>query len=301
MPLKREIEFPSNGLRCRGWVFVPDRGAPAGPAPAIVMAPGFSVVKEMFGLSNYGERFAGAGFVTLLFDFRFLGASDGGPRGRIVSHEQQEDYRNAITWLSLQPEVDPERIGAWGTSYAGGHVLHLAAFDRRIKVAVVQAPTVNPIEQIVHRAGREGLDELRRRLVADRRQRFESGTVNYAKVVGLPGEFAALRAPGAYEAMMREAERAPNWVNQVTLDSLEDYVEYLPTASIERICPTPLLMILAEHDALIPVHLSRAAFERAGEPKELLTLPCGHFDVYEAEPWFSTATNSMVSWLTKHL
>ena len=113
--MRRDIEFPSRGSQCRGWLYVPDASVVKQPAPAIVMAHGFSAVKEMFQLSSYAERFEEAGFVTLVFDFRFLGASDGNPRGQIMSGEQQEDCRNAITWLSLQPEVDADRIGVWGT------------------------------------------------------------------------------------------------------------------------------------------------------------------------------------------
>ena len=299
--MRLDVEFPSRGLKCRGWLYVPDASVAKQPGPAIVMGHGFSAVKEMFQLSAYAKRFEDAGFITLVFDFRFLGASDGSPRGHIISHEQQEDYRNAITWLSLQPEVDAERIGAWGTSYSGGHVLHLAAFDRRIKAVVAQVPTINPVEQIVYRSGKDGLDQLMGMLVADRQQRFEDGAVNYVKIVGLPGEVSALSAPDAYEAMMRSAAGAPNWINQVTLESLENYIEYLPTASIELISPTPLMMVLAEEDSLIPVELARSAFDRAGEPKELHTFPCGHFEVYETEPWFSQAVNSMVGWYAEYL
>ena len=198
--MRREIEFPSKGLNCRGWLYVPDTSVAKQPGPAIVMAHGFSAVKEMFQLSGYAERFEEAGFITLVFDFRFLGASDGNPRGQIIPHEQQEDYRNAITWLSRQPEVDADRIGAWGTSLCGGHVLHLAAFDRRIKVAVAQVPTINPVQQIVHRAGKDGLERLMGMLAEDRKQRFENGTVNYIKIVGLPGEPSVLSSPDAYEA-----------------------------------------------------------------------------------------------------
>ena len=121
------------------------------------------------------------------------------------------------------------------------------------------------------------------------------------KVVGLPSELAALGAPGAYEAMMKYASGAPSWINQLTLESLENYVEYVPTANIELISPTPLLMVLAEHDSLIPVELARAAFDRAGGPKKLQVLPCGHFEVYDTEPWFSDAVSSMVEWYTKYL
>jgi fermentation-respiration switch protein FrsA (DUF1100 family) len=265
------------------------------------MAHGFSAVKEMFRLSAYAERFQKAGFVTLVFDFRFLGASDGEPRGRIVSFDQQADYRNAITWLTQQPGVDPERIGVWGTSYSGGHVLHLAAFDRRIKAVVAQVPTIDPVRQIVHRSGEDGFASLLGQLTADRARRLEDPSVSYIKVVGAPGEVAALGVPDAYEAMMRNAADAPSWVNTLTLDSLENYVEYLPTARIERISPTPLLMVLAEEDSLIPAVLIREAFERAGEPKKLIAYPCGHFDVYEKEPWFTQVVGSMVEWYTTYL
>ena len=60
-------------------------------------------------------------------------------------------------------------------------------------------------------------------------------------------------------------------------------------------------MILAEQDSLIPVELARTAFDRAGEPKELHTFPCGHFEAYETEPWFTKAVSSMADWYTKYL
>lgn len=157
------------------------------------------------------------------------------------------------------------------------------------------------MKQIVHRSGKEGLAKVMEMLAADRSQRFDTGRVNHIKVVGLPGELSVLSAEDAYEAMTRNAVAAPNWINQVTLASIENYVEYVPTASIELISPTPLLMVLAEEDSLIPLELARAAFDRAGEPKKMLVYPCGHFEIYEAEPWFSKAVESMVEWYTKYL
>ena len=87
----------------------------------------------------------------------------------------------------------------------------------------------------------------------------------------------------------------------MTLESLENYVECVPTANIELISPTPLLMVLAEQDSLIPVELARAAFERVGDPKSLQVIPCGHFEIYDTEPWFSKAVGSMVEWYTEYL
>jgi uncharacterized protein len=110
--------------------------------PAIIMAHGFSAVKENY-LANFAEKLEGAGFVAPGFDYRLFGDSEGEPRGHLIPAEQHKDYRNAITWISQRPEVEPERIGIWGSSYSGGHVLYLASFDKRIKAAVSQAPLVN--------------------------------------------------------------------------------------------------------------------------------------------------------------
>ncbi len=91
-----DVEFRSEGTTCRGWWTVPD-GA-AGRVPVIVMAHGFSAVKEM-ALDRFSEAFAGAGLASLVFDYRGLGASDGEPRQDLDPHAQITDYRNAISWV----------------------------------------------------------------------------------------------------------------------------------------------------------------------------------------------------------
>src|SRR5258708_7248277 len=146
--------------------------------PAIIMAHGFSAVKEMY-LDAFAERFVAAGFVTLVFDYRYQGASEGEPRGRIIPAEQHEDYRNAITWVSLRPEVDASRIGVWGSSQSGAHVLHLAAFDKRIKTAVSQVPLVNGMQNAQRLLRADVLAQFIYTLAQDRVQRYTQGAVNY--------------------------------------------------------------------------------------------------------------------------
>jgi dienelactone hydrolase len=88
-------------------------------------------VKE-HGLERFARAFAEAGFVALVHDHRNFGASDGAVRHDIDPWRQIADWRRAISFLESQPEVDATRIGVWGTSYAGGHVLVLGATDRHI-------------------------------------------------------------------------------------------------------------------------------------------------------------------------
>ena len=179
--------------------------------------------------------------------------------------------------------------------------MHLAAFDRRIRAVVAQVPTIDPVEQVIRRSGRDGFDRIMDMLEMDRRLRFDGAPSGVIQVVGREGEPSALGVPEAFEAIIREAQSAPSWVNEVTLESLEDYIQYAPTAAIRWIAPTPLLMIVAENDLLIPSELSREAFARAGEPKSLHVEPCGHFEIYERKPWFSRTSDRMVEWFSKHL
>src|SRR5436853_3311466 len=137
--MRQDIAFSAEGTTLRGWLYVPDSGK--GPFPTIVMAHGFSAVKEMY-LDSFAEAFAQAGLNVLVFDNRNFGASDGEPRQEIDPVAQVRDYRHAITWACGLPEVDPLRIGVWGSSYSGGHVLAVAATDRRVKTAVSQVPLV---------------------------------------------------------------------------------------------------------------------------------------------------------------
>lgn len=298
--MRKDIEFQSEGLQCRGWHYVPDSYALGQKLPTIVMAHGFSGVKEM--LTNYAERFVSAGLAVLLFDYRYLGDGEGEPRGRVLPHTQLDDYRNAISWVSLQTETDPGRIGVWGSSYSGGHVFHLSAFDRRITAAVAQVPNICAWRSIIKTQGVDALRMIQETLAADRTARYQSQAVNYFPVVAPEGEMSVLATPDAYEFFVTKVKgRQGKWINQVTTESIEKMIEYDPTGAIELISPTPLLIVAAEKDTLIPIDQVREVFERVKEPKKLVVVPCGHFDVYYDDPWHEQAVGAAIEWFVEHL
>src|ERR1700684_3850370 len=137
---RRDIEFDAEGVTLRGWFYAAE-GA-SGPAPTVVMAHGFSAVKEMY-LDSFAEVFAAAGLNALVFDTRNFGASGGEPRQEIDPWQQVRDYRHAITWVASRAEIDADRLGVWGSGYSGGHVLVVGAIDRRVKCVVSQVPLVS--------------------------------------------------------------------------------------------------------------------------------------------------------------
>jgi alpha-beta hydrolase superfamily lysophospholipase len=92
--MRTDTEFKTeDGVILRGWHYRPDGGR--GPWPTIVMAHGYSAVKEMY-LDRFAEVFAAAGLAAIVFDNRNFGASDGQPRQEIDPWQQVADYRDAI-------------------------------------------------------------------------------------------------------------------------------------------------------------------------------------------------------------
>ncbi len=143
---RQNIEFKtSDGITLRGWFYSLDNTS-NNKLPTLVLADGFTALKEMT-LDFYAESFTSAlPMNCLIYDHRGFGESDhmpGQPRGELVPNLQISDYSDAITYAATRSEVDPDKIGIWGTSYSGGHVLTVAAIERRVKVVLSQGPCVS--------------------------------------------------------------------------------------------------------------------------------------------------------------
>jgi fermentation-respiration switch protein FrsA (DUF1100 family) len=296
---RRDVRFPSQGLSCAGWYYVPDDLAEGQRRPAIVMAHGWSGVKEM-GLANFAEAFAANGFVVLVFDYRYLGASEGEPRGQIIPAEQRLDYKNAITWVSAQPEVDSQRIGVWGTSFSGGHVMVVAAEDRRVKAVVAHVPAVG-VRSTTLRWLRRGMFRevwsagklLARQLLRPNQ------TLMIPVVSDGPGP-ATLPGKEAWQWKQRSAAWTSTWRNEVTVRSVLAAMRDSVRPAMPRIAPTPLLMVVANRDHYCFTEEQRRAFATAGAPKKLYEVDGGHFDFYDG-PGLSQVLPVEADWFQTHL
>jgi fermentation-respiration switch protein FrsA (DUF1100 family) len=296
--MRRDIEFKSEGLTLRGWLYVPD-GAKK-PVPAVVMAHGFSCLKEMF-LDKYAEVFVKDGLAVLVYDNRNFGDSDGEPRLEVDPMAQVRDYQSAISFAQTLPEVDKNRIGIWGTSYTGGHVLIVAAIDKRVKCVVSQVPVVSGARNI-HRAVREDfIPELLACFYDDRAARFAGKAPAMVPVASLdPNEVCAFPGTNAFEAFQGAQQTvAPTWRNEVTLRSLELFMAHETIGYVEQIGPVPLLMIVEDADTLGAVDQSLDIYNRAHEPKKLVLFHGGHFDAYVRDQ--AVTARAASDWYVEHL
>ena len=293
---KLDVRVPAEGgIGLGAWLFLPKGD---GAHPAITMAHGFAGTRE-HGLERFARAFATAGFVVLVHDHRNFGTSGGDLRGDVDPWVQIRDWRRAISYLEVRPEVDPARIGLWGTSYAGGHALVLGATDRRLRCIVSQVPTISGYEQGLRRVSPDALPALEHAFNEDERAQSRGEPPHRQAVVS--GDLSVPAAYRSQDAINFYLQPIPPgvWENDITIRSTRAARMYEPSNWIARVSPTPLLLVVARDDRLTAADLALAAYERALEPKRLTLIPGGHFDPYLGQ--FPLANAAAAEWFHEHL
>ena len=265
---RRDIEFDAEGVTLRGWFY--DADGRSGAAPTIVMAHGFSAVKEMY-LDEFAEVFAAAGLNALVFDNRNFGASDGEPRQEIDPVQQVRDYRHAITYATTLTRSTRRGSGSGAAATRAGTCSCVGAIDRRVKAVVAQVPLVSGSANIAELVRADFRAGFRQMFDDDRAARFRGDPPAMVPVVAEdPLAPSALPTPDSWTWFTETGKtRAPSWKNEVTLRTVEMLGEYEPAAYIARISPTPLLMVVAREDHLTPAaprHRRLRARPRAQAP-----------------------------------
>jgi fermentation-respiration switch protein FrsA (DUF1100 family) len=299
---KREVEFQSGSDLIRGDLYLPDGGD--GPFPAIVLAGGWCYVKEL-RQPQYAEEFVKAGFAALVIDYRRLGASEGEPRQHLDPWDQIEDYKNAISYLETLTEVDSSRIGAWGISYSGGHVLILGATDPRVKCVVSNVAVVDGWETMWRVHGSERFRQVRQLIADDRAKRFSTGEYGYITMSGPTSETLATWPFEEVTTVFEELKRtqAPRHEHRSTVASVEKLLDYSVFPFLGRIVDTPTLMIVANQDDITMWDLETEVFNGIRTPKKkLAVLPdTSHMTLYSNISALSLAARWAAQWFTEHL
>jgi len=288
------VRFRSEGEWCVGDLYRPDRPA---DAPVVVMANGFAAHRE-FALPAVAERFAEAGFASLLFDHRNHGDSDGEPRHLTLPGRLRTDWTAALEATRRLDGVDGSRVALWGTSYAGGIALETAATvdDRRIQAVVAQLPLVDGRAVALNRSP----GYLARASLAALRDRVGGlvGRPHSVPVVTDGDEFAALDAPDAYDGYLSTIPADAEWDNAVPARSLLSIPFFRPASDLDRL-PCPALLVAATDDDLVPASSVEAAADAIPEAT-LVRLPVGHFDLHDG-PGFEQAMGHELTFLRAHL
>ncbi len=294
----KEVTYYSDGTACFARIFFPKGFVAQGKTAGVVLGQGWAGTH--FSIEKYGARFAERGLVAMVIDYRGWGMSDGfvsatGPnrvggdyhrddtrftetkadvvfkRTRLLPLKQVEDYRNAISYLQGEPGVDPDRIGVWGSSYAGGNSIVVAATDARVKAISIQVPAVGS----------------------------KAAPAPPYKLQGKALEDAIKRARTGQGA---EYETGFSFRRKVDLETQQAVAEYNPMTYIPQIGNRPVLFIVAEKDELINNQRSgHTAYEMLTGPKDYIEVPgVTHFEMYVGEA-FERSSNAAAAWFVKYL
>jgi pimeloyl-ACP methyl ester carboxylesterase len=294
---RNDVTFRSAGTTCAAWHYAGQGTAFQTEAgrPCVVMAHGFSCTRDA-GLEGYAEGFAAAGLDVLLFDYRGFGASGGQMRQHIDYRGQRADYHAAVAAARHLRGVDPDRIVLWGTSYSGGHVLNVAAHDRRIAAVLSLTPAVDGIPVLGMIAKSAGVGKLVALTVAGLRDRL--GRRPYLlPAIGPADSPAVIAKDGALENFL--AVTGPWWRNEIRARCTLDVARNRPVLGIRRIT-APLLIQVGDLDTVVSSPAAARAATKATAPTELRHYPVDHFDVY-ADPWLSTVLEDQLEFLFSRL
>ncbi|MDD9908043.1 MAG: alpha/beta fold hydrolase [Rhodospirillaceae bacterium] len=291
---KQPVSFYSEGHKLDGDLYLPEGLATSDIRAGVVLCHGYTGVKDLY-LPDNARVLCDAGYIVLTFDYKGWGKSEG-TRDRLAPHSRVADVQAAITFLGAQPQVDEDAIGIYGTSYGGATVVWTAAIDQRVQ-CVVSVVGVGHGQRWMRSVRRpdEWVD-LQERSKNDRVQRTMSGESERA-------DRSEILLPDRQSAALAAAARKnnPNAINTLPLDYIDETLQFHAEWVVDKIAPRPVLFITTDDDRLVPPEESESLYEKAGEPKKLITLRgYGHYEVY-VEPAFSEVMTPTVEWFQTYM
>ena len=290
------VQIPtSSGDAIEAWVYLPEG---SGLHPAVVMAHGIGGIKAG-GLAPFAERFREEGFAAIAFDYRNFGGSGGQPREVLSVPRQRADYSTVIGWAVEQPHIDPRQIIAWGTSFAGMHVLELAVSDNRLAAAVAQAPLTDGLAAAMMSKPKNGT-QLFGLALLDRVGSLFGRQPIYISGHGRPGDLSIGATPdGPFgEKLMTPKDGTP-WHDRVAARSLLSFSWRRPVRRAASV-RVSFLLVVPEADSIAPVPAALDVARKA-PGAELFRSAGGHYDVYEGGASFADVLRTEVDFLHRHV
>lgn len=290
--------FRSEGTACAARVYRPVHDSQL--RPVVVMAHGFGSVRAL-RLYAYAERFAAAGYTVVVFDYRGFGESEGEPRQLVNVSMQHQDWRAALAFARTLVGVDPAQVVAWGTSFAGGHVITIAGQGDELAAVIAQVPHVSG-PAALRSTGLKAALRVAVPGVRDQVGAWLGRRPVHVNSVGLPGESAMMTSPDARPGMLKLVQESgleeADYPQTVSARIALHIGTYSPRRWAARVT-CPVLVQIVRDDAITPRAVAEAA--AAAIPRSTVKLyDGGHFDPY-VEPLFDSVVADQLAFLARHV
>ncbi len=296
------VTFTSQGLRLAGDLRVPD-GSPfeaAGTLPALTLTGPLSGVKDQV-VGNYAERLSAEGFVTLAFDHRNFGDSEGEPRQHEDSAGKLADLRDAVGYLASRPEVDPDRIAVVGVCLGGGYAVRAGAFDPRVRAIAGVGGAYNSPHRLTAMMGADGYRGLLGGAIDNLERERSGGEIAYVPAVATDGP-ALMPGQEPFDYYGTERSKSAVWENRMTVDSRYQLLTLDTLSAAELLDRTPFLVVHGTVDSYCTPEGAQAIFDRASGPKEIEWIETpNHIDIYDRPELVDPAVKHVARFLGERL
>lgn len=301
----KKVNFKSEGLELKGNLFYPENIESGKQYPAIVVSGSWTTVKEQMA-GTYAKRLADQGFITLTFDFRNFGESEGEPRFYESPDLKKEDIKNAVTFLASLPEVDVNAIGLFGVCAGGMYTVMAAAEDARVKSVVTTAAWLHDAEAVkLFYGGEEGVQQRMQAAQAAKEKYASTGEITYIPTISETDESAAMYGPFDYY-LNKDRGAIPEWsADKFAVMSWEDWLTADPTKVASNI-QVPTLMIHSD-GAVLPDYAKKFFAEIGTDDKKLhwmdadLDSPFHQFSYYDQEAEVGESVAETSKWFSEKL
>jgi dienelactone hydrolase len=289
--MREDVSFEVDGARIAAWLYRPE-----GAQACVVLAHGWTGVRVQ-RLDAFAERFAAEGLAALVFDYRHFGASEGEPRQLLDIKRQHADWRAAVAYARSLEGSDPDRVALWGTSFSGGHVIEIAAADRRIAAVVAQVPFVDGRANLP-RLGTGAVLKMTREGLRDQLRALTGRPPHMLASVGPPGSVAVMTSPDAEPGFMALNPPGFDFRNEAPARIALRVGTYRPIRKAAQV-QCPIFFAIADDDAVTPPDLAEKAAALAPRA-EVRHYPGGHFEPYVGE-LFDRVAGDEAEFLAHHL
>ncbi len=296
------VSFTSSGLRIAGDLRVPEASPydSAGGLPALAFTGPLSGVKDQV-VGRYAEQLAAEGFVTLAFDHRNFGDSEGEPRQHEDANGKLADLRDAVGYLASRPEVDADRVGIVGVCLGGGYAVRAAAFDPRVRAIAGVGGAYNSPFRLRELIGAEGFRGMLAQVIDNFERERTTGEITYLPAVSPDGP-ALMFGSEPYEYYGTERSKSAVWENRMTLDSGWQLLTLDAISTAELLDRTPFLVVHGKTDAYCLPETAQAVFDRATGPKEIEWLDSqNHIDIYDRPELVAPAVARVARFMAEQL
>ncbi len=266
-PSQLPVSFVSDGLKLSGIVHSPSSLQPGERRAAFLVLHGFGGNKEGRGTIVIANQLADWGYVTLRFDYRGCGESEG-ERGRILCPDQVADTSNALSYMAGRSDVDPERIALVGSSFGAAVAIYTGGMDRRV-AAVVSSGGWGDGERKFRRQHPTPGAWARFTTMLEEGRRYRERT---GKSLMVP-RFDIVPIP---ERLRGEINKGS--IMEFPAETAQSMYDFRADKMVEKIAPRPLLLLHRANDSVTPTEESIELFRRAKQPVELhLLTEVDHF------------------------